>query len=266
MQPHRIFAAAAAIVALGTTPAFSQGKSGNAAKGGAPKNTASAPTNHGGGTPKTNSRGGPKNTPASGAAAKNVAATSNATAPKNSGNSLGTSNKGPDKNVAAASPASNVPNTTGDNTPTPTANAFANTPNTMPTPPTTPNKVSTKLTGNPARLARVQAMLPAGMTLEQASSGFRNQGQFLAALNASKNRGLPFADLQWAMTVDGLSLGQAAKLLRNAPVIKPGNANGNTPIGGPNTPIANPNIPIPDPNTPIASGNTPTRTANAAQP
>ena len=104
------------------------------------------------------------------------------------------------------------------------------------------------------------------MTLEQASSGFRNQGQFLAALNASKNRGLPFADLQWAMTVDGLSLGQAAKLLRNAPVIKPGNANGNTPIGGPNTPIANPNIPIPDPNTPIASGNTPTRTANAAQP
>ena len=60
-------------------------------------------------------------------------------------------------------------------------------------------------------------MLPDGMTLEQASSGFRNQGQFIAALNASKNRGLPFADLQKAMTVDGMSLGQAAKTVKAMP-------------------------------------------------
>lgn len=220
MQPNSIFAVVAVIVALGTTPAFTQGKSGNAAKGGAPKNTVSAPNNHGGRAPKTNTGGGPKNTKASGAAA-NVTAPSNVSAPKNSGNGAGAG-----KNVA--------PNTTGDNTPTPTTNTSANTPNTTPTPlPRTPNKVSTKLAGNPAQLARVQAMLPAGMTLEQASSGFRNQGQFLAALNASKNRGLPFADLQKAMTVDGLSLGQAAKLLRNAPVVKP-----NTP-NTPNTPAAN---------------------------
>ena len=55
--------------------------------------------------------------------------------------------------------------------------------------PTTPNKVSIKLTGNPAQLAKVTAMLPEGMTLEQASAGFRNQGQFIAALNASNKRG-----------------------------------------------------------------------------
>jgi hypothetical protein len=60
-------------------------------------------------------------------------------------------------------------------------------------------------------------MLPEGMTIEQATTGFRNQGQFIAALNASKNQGVSFADLQTAMTVDGLSLGQAVRQLRNAP-------------------------------------------------
>jgi hypothetical protein len=74
--------------------------------------------------------------------------------------------------------------------------------------------VSIKISNNPGQLARVSAMLPQGMTLEQASAGFRNQGQFIAALNASKNLGLNFADLQKSMTVDGLSLGQAARQLR----------------------------------------------------
>ena len=83
------------------------------------------------------------------------------------------------------------------------------------------NPVSTKIARNPQQMARVQAMLPAGMTLEQASTGFKNQGQFLAALNVSRNRGLPFVDLQRAMTVDGLSLGQAAKQIQLAPVTPP---------------------------------------------
>jgi hypothetical protein len=60
------------------------------------------------------------------------------------------------------------------------------------------------------------------MTIEDASAGFRNQGQFIAALNVSRNRGIPFADLQQAMTVDGLSLGQAARtLLTPVPVAPP---------------------------------------------
>ena len=77
-------------------------------------------------------------------------------------------------------------------------------------------------------------MLPAGMTLEEASAGFRNQGQFLAALNASKNQGVKFADLQTAMTTDGLSLGQAVKQLRNAPpaTTTPGTTTGGTTTGG----------------------------------
>jgi len=61
-------------------------------------------------------------------------------------------------------------------------------------------------------------MLPADMTLDEATTGFRNQGQFIAALNASANHpNVAFADLQEAMTVDGLSLGQAMKKVQSAP-------------------------------------------------
>jgi uncharacterized protein with von Willebrand factor type A (vWA) domain len=51
-------------------------------------------------------------------------------------------------------------------------------------------------------------MLPAGMTLDEAAAG-----PVIAALNVSKNRNLSFVELKQAMTVDGLSLGQAARQL-----------------------------------------------------
>jgi hypothetical protein len=67
-------------------------------------------------------------------------------------------------------------------------------------------------------MAKIQPQLDAlGLTLEEATKGFRNQGQFIAALNASKNRGIDFVALQEAMTVEGLSLGQAAKKVANTP-------------------------------------------------
>ena len=93
---------------------------------------------------------------------------------------------------------------------TPTTTATA-------TPAVEPNAVSTKISGNPEQLARIKTMLPEGLTLEQATAGFRNQGQFIAALNAAKSNGVKFVDLQKAMTVDGLSLGQAVKQLKAAP-------------------------------------------------
>jgi hypothetical protein len=80
------------------------------------------------------------------------------------------------------------------------------------------NNLATKLTNNPAQLAKIQPQLDAlGLTLEEATAGFRNQGQFIAALNAAKNRNLDFVALQEAMTVEGLSLGQAAKKVANTP-------------------------------------------------
>jgi hypothetical protein len=58
-------------------------------------------------------------------------------------------------------------------------------------------------------------MLPEGMTLATASNGFRNQGQFIAALHVSQNQGIPFADLRDAMTgPNAVSLGQAIHTLR----------------------------------------------------
>ena len=58
-------------------------------------------------------------------------------------------------------------------------------------------------------------MLPQGMTLNQASRGFKNQGQFIAALHASQNQGIPFTQLKRAMTGPRqLSLGQAIHTLR----------------------------------------------------
>lgn len=95
-----------------------------------------------------------------------------------------------------------------------------------------PNAISTKISGNPEQLARIQPMLPEGMTLEQATAGFRNQGQFIAALNASKNNGVKFVDLQKAMTVDGLSLGQAVKQLKAAPAPAPTTPTTTTTTGG----------------------------------
>jgi hypothetical protein len=74
-----------------------------------------------------------------------------------------------------------------------------------------------RLAANSRQRARLEAMLPPGMTLQQATSDFRNQGQFIAALNASKNQHISFTDLKTEMTgPNQLSLGQAIEKLRPA--------------------------------------------------
>ena len=59
-------------------------------------------------------------------------------------------------------------------------------------------------------------MLPKGMTLDQAATGFRNQGQFIAALHVSQNLGVQFADLRSAMVGNQQSLGQSIHTLKPA--------------------------------------------------
>lgn len=67
---------------------------------------------------------------------------------------------------------------------------------------------------NPQLRERLGAMLPSGVTLEQAAEGFRNQGQFVAALQQSQNHGVSFVDLKATMIGDNpLSLGQAMRKL-----------------------------------------------------
>src|ERR1051325_3339429 len=68
---------------------------------------------------------------------------------------------------------------------------------------------------NSALKTRLQGMLPPGTDLKTAASGFKNQGQFIAALHVSKNLNIPFADLKAKMTgKDHDSLGQAIHQLR----------------------------------------------------
>lgn len=76
------------------------------------------------------------------------------------------------------------------------------------------NPIAAKISSKPQLASRLTQMLPPGMTLNQASRGFKNQGQFIAALHVSQNLGIPFRDLRRDMTVKHLSLGQSIQDLR----------------------------------------------------
>ena len=52
------------------------------------------------------------------------------------------------------------------------------------------------------------------MTVEQAALGFKNQGQFIAAVNIANNHGISFVDLKKSMVDRGLSLGQSIQQLK----------------------------------------------------
>ena len=69
--------------------------------------------------------------------------------------------------------------------------------------------VQQKLQRNTNLASKLQSRLPAGTDLGTAAAGFRNLGQFVAAVNVSNNLGLDFTTLKTAMVTDGKSLGQA---------------------------------------------------------
>ncbi len=68
---------------------------------------------------------------------------------------------------------------------------------------------------NPALRTKVASLLPPGSNLRTAASGFKNQGQFIAALHVSRNLGIPFNQLKAKMTgPHPLSLGNAIRELK----------------------------------------------------
>jgi hypothetical protein len=78
-----------------------------------------------------------------------------------------------------------------------------------------PIPVPQRIAANPALVTRLQPLLPAGVTLAAAATGFKNQGQFIAALHVSQNLKIPFAQLKAEMTgADHDSLGQAIHQLQ----------------------------------------------------
>lgn len=80
---------------------------------------------------------------------------------------------------------------------------------------------------NPNQEARLLAKLPAGTNIQDASQGFKNRGQFIAAVNASSNHNIPFDELKARMTgipvgstvptTAPMSLGQALQSFNVAP-------------------------------------------------
>jgi hypothetical protein len=97
------------------------------------------------------------------------------------------------------SPKSSTPTTNGSSTTSTTSASPTNTS----TPTTQLNPIATKIASKPALNAKISAMLPTvkgkTMSLNDASMGFKNQGQFIAALHVSQNLNIPFMDLKNAM-------------------------------------------------------------------
>jgi len=202
MRKFSLLATTAVAVATLSTTATAQGRgTGKAPTAKAPNVSTGAPT-----------AGGPST---HGSSDSNAGSTGHSGTTKTSGPSHGESH-GTSKKPATTTASTSTSTSNGTTTTT------ASTGTTSTPPPTfEPNAISTKISKNPSQLTKVKGMLPTGMTIEEASTGFRNQGQFIAALNASRNQGLDFVQLKDAMTVDGLSLGQAAKQVRTAPVPAP---------------------------------------------
>lgn len=74
--------------------------------------------------------------------------------------------------------------------------------------------VQQKLQKNTNLASKLQSRLPAGTDLMTAADGFRNLGQFVAAVNVSNNLGIPFTDLKTKMVDEHLSLGQSIQKLK----------------------------------------------------
>lgn len=74
--------------------------------------------------------------------------------------------------------------------------------------------VQQKLVKNTNLADKLRLRLPVGTDLMTAAEGFRNLGQFVAAVNVSNNLKIPFNDLKTQMVVEGKSLGQSIQTLK----------------------------------------------------
>ena len=61
------------------------------------------------------------------------------------------------------------------------------------------SSVSEKLTDNTKLAGKLQGLLPTGTDLQTAANGFKNLGQFVAAVHVSHNLGIPFDTLKTTM-------------------------------------------------------------------
>jgi hypothetical protein len=180
----------------------------HAAQGPKVKSTAPAmqPRGSSGGARKTS---GPSMKPATGATAKN-AATTKTHPTKTTTTASGTKTKG--SSADAGSKSAKATTSKSKKTTTATTTASTTTGGTGSTATLTP--VQQKLQKNTQLASKLESRLPAGTDLMTAAEGFRNFGQFVAAVNVSNNLGIPFEQLKMRMVEDKMSLGQAIKVER----------------------------------------------------
>ena len=80
--------------------------------------------------------------------------------------------------------------------------------------PVTLTRVQERLQKNTNLADRLEGRLPKGADLMEAADGFKNLGQFVAAVNVSSNLGVDFEKIKTAMVDDGRSLGQAIQYVK----------------------------------------------------
>jgi hypothetical protein len=79
---------------------------------------------------------------------------------------------------------------------------------------TTLSPVQQKLTAKSQLANKLQTLLPSGTNVVTAAGGFRNLGQFVAAVHVSHNLGIPFSQLKTDMVTKNMSLGKSIQALR----------------------------------------------------
>jgi len=74
--------------------------------------------------------------------------------------------------------------------------------------------VGQRISEHPRLASKLQSLLPAGTNLDAAANGFKNMGQFVAAVHVSHNLNIPFDRLKEKMITDHKSLGGAIRELK----------------------------------------------------
>ncbi|HEX4567962.1 MAG TPA: hypothetical protein VH138_15100 [Vicinamibacterales bacterium] len=110
------------------------------------------------------------------------------------------------QSASTASHGNSSPKSTGAPTSTKTTTSSTGT--------TTLSPVQQKLTTQTQLANKLQTLLPSGTNVVTAAGGFRNLGQFVAAVHVSHNLGIPFSQLKTDMVTKNMSLGRSIQTLR----------------------------------------------------
>jgi hypothetical protein len=196
----------------GSTPKPQVSSKGTTTKVSSPKTTTAGPKTTKA-APKTTSTG-PKTTKAG-----PKTTTAKATHKPKTTSSPATKSARADAKTTTKTAKADTKATKRDQTSTATSTATSTTPSTTTTSgdaetPVVLTRVQERLQKNSKLADRLEGRLPKGADLMEAADGFKNLGQFVAAVNVSSNLGLDFEKIKTAMVDDGRSLGQAIQFVK----------------------------------------------------